>query len=65
MPEVRANGVQLHYEEYGAGEPIVCIHGTGSSSILWREAAAELAKRGRTIIYDRRGFSRSRVPSRS
>ena len=62
MPEVRANGVQLHYEEYGAGEPIVCIHGTGSSSILWREAAAELAKRGRTIIYDRRGFSRSERP---
>ena len=62
MPEILANGVLLHYEEYGAGEPIVCIHGTGSSSILWRDAAAELANRGRTIIYDRRGFSRSGRP---
>ncbi|MGH7717567.1 MAG: alpha/beta fold hydrolase, partial [Gemmatimonadaceae bacterium] len=61
MPEVRVNGVLLHYEEY-AGEPIVCIHGTGSSSILWRDAAAELAKRGRTILYGRRGFSRSERP---
>ena len=52
----------LHYEEYGAGEPIVCIHGTGSSAVLWRDAAAELAKRGRTILYDRRGFSRSGRP---
>jgi esterase len=62
VPEVRVNGVRLHYEEYGAGEPILCIHGTGSSSLLWRDAAAQLGKRGRTIIYDRRGFSRSERP---
>jgi esterase len=62
VPEILANGVLLHYEEYGAGEPIVCIHGTGSSAVLWRDAATELAKRGRAIIYDRRGFSRSERP---
>ncbi len=59
---VRVNGVTLYYEEHGAGEPILCIHGTGSSSALWRDAAGELATRGRTIIYDRRGFSRSERP---
>jgi esterase len=62
VPEVRANDVLLHYEEYGSGAPILCVHGTGSSAVLWRDAAAELAKRGRTIIYDRRGFSRSERP---
>ena len=36
MPTVRANGVSLHYEEQGAGAPILCIHGTGSSSALWQ-----------------------------
>ena len=36
MPEIRVNGVSLYYEERGAGEPILCIHGTGSSSALWR-----------------------------
>jgi esterase len=65
MPEIHVNGVTLYYEERGAGEPILCIHGTGSSSVLWRDAAAELAKRGRAIVYDRRGFSRSERPSRS
>jgi esterase len=59
---VLANGVSLYYEEYGAGEPILCIHGTGSSVDLWRDAAAELATRGRTIVYDRRGFGRSERP---
>jgi pimeloyl-ACP methyl ester carboxylesterase len=62
MSEIRANGVSLYYEEHGSGEPILCIHGTGSSSALWVDAASELAKRGRTILYDRRGFSRSERP---
>jgi esterase len=59
---IRVNGVGLYYEEHGAGEPILCIHGTGSSSALWRDAAAVLATRGRTILYDRRGSSRSERP---
>lgn len=62
VSEIRVNGVSLYYEERGAGEPIVCIHGTGSSSALWVDAAAELAARGRAIVYDRRGFSRSERP---
>jgi esterase len=62
MPEVRVNGVSLYYEEHGSGSPILCIHGTGSSSALWTDAAAVLAGRGRTIVYDRRGFSRSERP---
>jgi esterase len=62
VPDVLANGVSLYYEEHGAGEPIVCIHGTLSSAGLWRDAAAELGTRARTIVYDRRGFSRSERP---
>lgn len=62
MATIRVNDVSLYYEEYGAGPPILCIHGTGSSTELWRSAAAELGKRGRAIVYDRRGFSRSERP---
>jgi pimeloyl-ACP methyl ester carboxylesterase len=53
------NGVDLYYEEHGGGSPILCIHGTGSSSALWSQAAATLGKCGRAIVYDRRGFGRS------
>lgn len=62
MSEIRVNGVSLYYEEHGAGEPILCLHGTGSSAALWVDAAIELASRGRTIVYDRRGFARSERP---
>lgn len=62
MAEIRVNGVALYYEEHGAGEPILCVHGTGSSAALWVDAGIELASRGRTILYDRRGFARSERP---
>jgi pimeloyl-ACP methyl ester carboxylesterase len=61
---LRVNDVSLYYEEHGAGEPIMCIHGTGSSSALWSSAADELGKHGRAIVYDRRGFGRSERPER-
>lgn len=62
MSRIRVNGVSLSYEEHGGGDPILCIHGTGSSTVLWRDAAVKLAGRGRTIVYDRRGFGRSERP---
>ena len=62
MSEIRVNGVSLYYEQYGGGEPIVCIHGTGSSAAFWVDATHELATHGRTIVYDRRGFARSERP---
>jgi pimeloyl-ACP methyl ester carboxylesterase len=62
MPETVVNGVALHYEDRGAGAPILCVHGTGSSCALWAAAAEELATRGRALVYDRRGFGRSGRP---
>ena len=63
MPDVKANGVRLYYEEQGSGDPILCIHGTSSSAMVWRAAAIEeLARLGRTIVYDRRGCTRSERP---
>ena len=63
MPEVLVNDVRLYYEEHGEGDPILCIHGTSSSAMVWRPAAIdELATFGRVICYDRRGCTRSARP---
>ncbi len=59
VPWVRVNGVSLYYEEHGSGEPLLGIHGGGSSAAMWAGAAPRLAACGRTILYDRRGCSRS------
>jgi esterase len=56
------NGVRLHCEEHGGGAPILCIHGAGSTALLWSDAVEELARLGRAIAYDRRGCGRSERP---
>lgn len=56
------NGIRLYYEEHGDGEPIACIHGGGSSAVVWGDAVEELARLGRVISYDRRGCARSERP---
>lgn len=55
----RVNGVDLYFQEQGVGAPVLGVHGSPSSALLWVDAAGELAKHGRSIIYDRRGFFRS------
>ena len=63
MADIRVNGVRLYYEEHGQGDPILCIHGTSSSAMVWRPAAIdELSGLGRVILYDRRGCTRSERP---
>lgn len=62
MATVNVNGVDLYVEVHGHGTPILGIHGTPSSALLWTDAAKVLGERGRCIIYDRRGFFRSERP---
>jgi len=59
---ISVNGVRLFCEERGGGTPILCIHGAGSSTLLWAGAIEKLARLGRVIAYDRRGCSRSERP---
>ncbi len=61
MGEILANGVRLYYEEHGTGTPILGLHGSGSTALLWGGAVPALQARGRLILYDRRGCTRSRI----
>jgi esterase len=62
VPEAHVNGIRLYYEEHGEGVPIACLHGGGSSALMWADAVEELARLGRVIAYDRRGCTRSERP---
>ncbi len=53
-------GVDLHYDVRGAGQTVLCVHGTPSGSAFWAEPAHRLARLCRCVTYDRRGFGDSR-----
>jgi pimeloyl-ACP methyl ester carboxylesterase len=60
MSAVRSDGCDLYYEEAGDGVPILLIHPAGSTASTWGSVTDELARIGRVITYDRRGYARSR-----
>jgi pimeloyl-ACP methyl ester carboxylesterase len=57
-----AGPVQLHYEEHGAGEPMVFLHGFGASTYAWRYVVQPLATTTHIILLDLKGFGRSPKP---
>lgn len=52
--------IDLYYEDQGAGQPVVLIHGYPLSGHSWeRQTSALVAAGHRVITYDRRGFGQS------
>lgn len=52
--------VELYYEDQGAGQPVVLIHGYPLNGHSWERQTRELLASGyRVITYDRRGFGNS------
>ena len=53
----------LYLKEWGAGRPVVLMHGWPLSASSWDDQAMAIADAGfRAIAYDRRGFGRSDQP---
>jgi non-heme chloroperoxidase len=56
--------IEIHYEDHGAGRPIVLIHGYPLDGNSWERQERVLLQNGfRVICYDRRGFGRSSQPT--
>ncbi len=56
---VRVNGIELYYEVYGHGHPLLLMHGNGGSIYDLRYQIPEFAKYFRVIAVDSRAQGRS------
>jgi len=55
--------IEIYYEDHGAGQPVVLIHGYPLSGRAWDKQIPALLEVGyRVITYDRRGFGQSSQP---
>jgi pimeloyl-ACP methyl ester carboxylesterase len=58
-----SDGVQLLYQDWGAGEPVVFVSAWALSSRMWQYQMINLIEHGlRCVAYDRRGHGRSDQP---
>ena len=56
--------IEIYYEDHGAGQPVVLIHGYPLSGRAWDKQVPALLDAGyRVITYDRRGFGKSSQPT--
>ena len=64
MPYITTqDGVEIFYKDWGAGAPVILIHGWPLNGDMWDKQATFLASHGlRVIVPDRRGFGRSDAP---
>ena len=63
MPTVTLTDTSLHYEEAGAGDPLLLLHGgLGTASLHFRREIPFFAERYRVIAPDLRGYGQSSPP---
>jgi non-heme chloroperoxidase len=56
--------IELYYEDYGSGQPVVLIHGYPLDGHSWEKQVPVVLDAGKRVItYDRRGFGHSSQPS--
>ena len=53
------NGIEMYYATYGAGDPILLIHGGLGNADIWSNQVADLMKDHLVIVADSRGHGRS------
>ena len=53
------NGIQMFYQVFGSGEPVLLIHGGLGHGDIWSSQIADLSKDHKVVVPDSRGHGRS------
>ncbi len=59
MPTITTAEATLYYEEYGAGPPLIFLHGRSGNTLVWWQQIEAFAHSYRCILVDQRGWGRS------
>lgn len=62
MPKIKINNINLYYETYGQGTPLVFISGFSADHTIWKSIIAEYQKNYQIILLDNRGVGQSDHP---
>ena len=54
--------INLYYETFGNGDPVVFLHGLGASIYTWRKLKEPLAENNKLFLIDLKGFGQSPKP---
>ena len=63
MPFIKSNGINLHYQERGDGDPLLLIMGITADGSVWEPHVSAWEKSFRCILPDNRGVGLTDKPS--
>ena len=59
MSKANIRDIQIHYEEYGEGPPLIMILGLGQDTATWEFQISDFSKQFRLILLDNRDSGKS------
>jgi pimeloyl-ACP methyl ester carboxylesterase len=59
MSDAKIGDIQLHYEEYGEGPPLIMILGLGQDTATWEFQISDFSEHFRLILLDNRDSGKS------
>jgi pimeloyl-ACP methyl ester carboxylesterase len=59
MSNAKIGDIQIHYEEYGEGPPLIMILGLGQDTATWEFQVSEFSEHFRLILLDNRDSGKS------
>jgi len=62
MPKIKVNDIEIYYESYGQGTPLVLITGFNGDHLLWQNVIETYAKNYQVIVFDNRGSGQTSAP---
>ena len=64
MPHADLNGFDIHYDVYGDGEPLVCVHGLGCDRRAWALQIGPFSEHYQAVFFDNRDVGQSSLANR-
>jgi pimeloyl-ACP methyl ester carboxylesterase len=61
MPYANLNGIRIHYETYGQGDPVLLINGLSAPAVGWLYQVRDLSPHYHVITFDNRGVGETGV----
>lgn len=62
MSKINVGDIELYFESYGSGEPLIFIGGFSVDHLVWQTVVDKFAENYRVIIFDNRGTGQSSCP---
>ena len=59
MPHADLNGLEIHFDVHGEGDPLICVHGLGCDRRAWALQIQPFSERYQAVFFDNRDVGQS------